>query len=138
MVFDIAVLAARTFVEVQGVTERIVLVLGILAGASVPVESPNKGLPPRSGDDLGPLTELLEGPEAARPPAILGENGRVGVGVRPGCGSHALPPCEADGVRRARAEAGEAEAAACVGYETVGFPLAGGFMIDVGHIRRLT
>lgn len=91
----------------------------MLAAASVSIESSNEGLPPRSGDDLRPLTELHEGSEATRPPSVAGERIVAGLGLRGrpgGGGSDALPPGDADvGGRRAGAEAGEAEATARVG-----------------------
>lgn len=88
VVLRIPVLA---LVEVQGVTGGIVLVVGHALTVTVAVvEAPNEGLPPGTRHDLGPLTELLEGSDATRPPTVSGEGGlRARQG---GGGANALPP----------------------------------------------
>ncbi|QHO20365.1 uncharacterized protein DS421_11g337360 [Arachis hypogaea] len=85
-------------VEVEGVAEWVVLVVcGDALGCAVVVaiEGPaNEGLPSRTGEELRPLAELLECPEAAGPP-VVGGGGRRGAGggvVGPGGCTDALPP----------------------------------------------
>lgn len=58
----------RAFVEIERVTERIVLEFGGLpASALGPIEPPYEGLPTRTGDDLRPLAKLLKGVDPSVP-----------------------------------------------------------------------
>lgn len=81
-----------SLVEVQGVTEGVVLVIRHALWGAVAVEPPNEGLPPGTRHDLRPLADLLDRPEATRPPPIAGAGG-MGLGEGGGGGgAHALPP----------------------------------------------
>lgn len=121
-----------TFVEVQGVTEGIVLELpggNVVAVAVVVVvvaiEAADEGLPLGSGDDLGPLSNLLECPNGLGPPAI----GRVGGAetVPEGGGGGGGEGEASSGGRRGGAEAGEVEVeAAAVAVVVVGVIGGGG------------
>lgn len=124
-----------TFVEVQGVTEGIVLELPggdvvavavvVVVVVVVAIEAADEGLPLGSGDDLGPLSNLLECPNGLGPPAI----GRVGgAETVPEGGVGGGGEGEASsGGRRGGAEAGEVEVeAAAVAVVVVGVIGGGG------------
>lgn len=62
----------RALVEVESVTQRIVLEIPGLVADPVAVEAADEGLPLRASDNLRPLSELLEGPNWAGPPPVVG------------------------------------------------------------------
>ena len=75
------------------------------ASAFVSVESSDKSLPPRTGDDLGPFSDLLEGSNTPCPQAGTGlDLGRA----------YPLPEGYPDGRRATGAEARKTEAATTV------------------------
>lgn len=93
IIFELPILS---LIEIQSVTQRIVLILPRMTEttALVPVEPPNKRLPPWSSNDLWPLADFHESTRYRR-------------------SSHALPPWFGGG-GVTRTEAGEAEGAARV------------------------
>lgn len=78
-------------VEVQGVTQGVVLVLPRRVpgpATPAPAEPPDESLPPRPRRELRPLPHLHKGPHAARPPTPTGTPGcwlrlRVRACLRP-------------------------------------------------------
>ncbi|PON61087.1 hypothetical protein PanWU01x14_148730 [Parasponia andersonii] len=120
----------RSFVEIQGVTQGVVLEFPVpvsaTASASVPVQPANESLPPGSGDDLRPLPELLESSNPPGPPVVAMD------------GPDPLPPDQSDGGGSARPTTGETEAgAARVGQERVGSSFSVRFRIAPGHLIRV-
>lgn len=92
----------RSIIEIESVTERIVLEVCMLASSAlVPIEPPYESLPPRTGDDLRPLPDLHQGGDSSGQPALF-------VLRHP----NFLPPGSPDGGRSGGAEARYAEAAA--------------------------
>lgn len=62
------------FIEIQRIAEWIIIECPMPMGAyaaPAPVESPNESFPLGAGDDLGPLTCLLESPDTACPPPVV-------------------------------------------------------------------
>lgn len=118
MTLEIPVLSL-SLVEIQRVTQRVVLVFPRVTEptAPVPVEPPNKRLPAWTRHDLRPLAHSHE---PTRPPPVTGAPGYRVRRLGPRGGSHALPPGEANGGGVTGTEAaGEAEGAARVGVERV-------------------
>ena len=115
-------------VEVEGIAEGVVLVLGghALAGAAA-VEPPDEGLPPGPRHQLRPLPQLLQRPQPPRPPPVAAGTGAGGLG--PGGGADALPP----GGSTPWGEAGEAGGTGSVGCALCGWG-GRGFQLQLhGH-----
>ena len=62
----------RPLVEVEGVTEGVILVCGYAFVGAVAVEPTDEGLPLGPRYDLRPLAKLLQRPEPTRPPPVTG------------------------------------------------------------------